>query len=54
VFFGVGVDDDSYELAALILVRRFLPLDLALNELLPPLLFGVGPSSSSVTLKHVL
>jgi hypothetical protein len=52
VFFGVGVD--SIELAALILVRRFLPLDLALNELLPPLLLGVGPSSSSVTLQHVL
>ena len=30
---GVGVDDRGYGLAALILARRLLPLDLALNEL---------------------
>jgi hypothetical protein len=29
---GVGVDSDGYGLAALVLIRRFLPLDLALNQ----------------------
>jgi hypothetical protein len=31
---GVGVDDGGYGLAALVLARRFLPLDLAFNQLL--------------------